>query len=112
MPNDALTISQIASLPDDSNWVAMLRERIAKLRLASGTQVLPPVARTVFLVDRVVTNTLSGGLGNLLEARAETGEPDQSDGGVSVHVSEPLRAVSVVSATTVRHEEAERVAAV
>ncbi len=66
MSDDTVTLSRIAAMPDDTNWVALLRERIAKLYLAHGEVALPPVARTVFLVDRVVTNTLSGGLENLV----------------------------------------------
>lgn len=66
MSDDLLTLSQIAAMPDDSNWVALLRERIAALCFAHGEAALAPVARTVFLADRVVTNTLSGGLQNLV----------------------------------------------
>lgn len=43
------TLSQIAAMADDTNWVALLRERIAKLCFAHGGEALPPVARTVFL---------------------------------------------------------------
>ncbi len=60
------SLSDIAAMPDDSDWVDLLRRRILDIGFANGAQELPDVARTIFRSEHVVRNTLSGGLGNLV----------------------------------------------
>jgi hypothetical protein len=60
------SLSVIAAMPDSSNWVALLRERISDIGFDEGEEALSEVARAIFHAEAVVRNTLSGGLGNLV----------------------------------------------
>jgi hypothetical protein len=56
-----LSLSDIAAMPDSSNWVALLRERISDIASAEGEHALPEAARVILRAEDVVRNTLSGG---------------------------------------------------
>jgi hypothetical protein len=60
------SLSEIASIDDDGHWMLLLRERISEIAFDEGEEVLPEVARVVHRAERVITNTLSGGMCNFV----------------------------------------------
>ena len=67
-----LSLSDIVALPDSSNWVALLRERILEIGFAEGEETLPELARVIFRAETIVRNTLSGGLSNFVGPSGST----------------------------------------